>query len=111
MNTQAENWRKLYEELAAKNYDQLFDEYQKLRSDYNELINQNELLQEFNAQMYQEKFQDKDVSNDVAVQRSPEPESTQEDVTNDWNDQFSAFDFPTGSSDVPETNDRRSSND
>ncbi len=47
-----------YRQNKDENYKQLQNEYQQLREDYNELINQNELLKDYNSQMYQTKLQD-----------------------------------------------------
>ena len=93
LNDENRHWRNLYEEIAAKNYDELVEEYQQLRNDFNEAINQNELLKELNAQMYQDKLQ----KPDAEVERPSEVEAA---TTNDWNDQFSPFQFPTESSAV-----------
>lgn len=38
------------------NYDQLKIEYEQLRKDYDEVINENELLKDYNSQMYQRKL-------------------------------------------------------
>lgn len=46
-----------YQKSNDRTYDQLDAEYQQLRKDYNELINENELLKDYNSQMYQ-KLQD-----------------------------------------------------
>ena len=48
--------RENYEKLQENDYGLLNKEYQQLREDYNEVINQNELLKDYNAQMYQDKF-------------------------------------------------------
>jgi hypothetical protein len=47
-----------YERSTEKNYDELDEEYQRLRQDYNDVINQNELLKDINSKMYQETLQD-----------------------------------------------------
>ena len=51
------NLEEQYQQIKDKNYDELESEYQQLREDYNELINKNELLQDYNSQMYQNKLQ------------------------------------------------------
>ena len=49
-NNLEENYRKLID----KNYE---NEYQQLRKDYNDLIEENELLKDYNSQIYQQKLQ------------------------------------------------------
>lgn len=51
------NLEEQYQQIKDKNYDELESEYQQLREDYNELINKNELLQDYNSEMYQNKLQ------------------------------------------------------
>ena len=46
-----------YRQIKDQNYEELASEYQQIREDYNELINKNELLQEYHSQMYQNKLQ------------------------------------------------------
>lgn len=46
-----------YQKIQDQNYEQLQNEYQQLRRDYDEIINQNELLKDYNSQMYQRKLQ------------------------------------------------------
>lgn len=64
LNQDNEQWKlnyknldEQYQQIKDQNYDELEKEYQQLREDYNELINKNELLQDYNSQMYQNKLQ------------------------------------------------------
>ncbi|CAF1066100.1 unnamed protein product [Adineta ricciae] len=76
-------------------------DYEQLRQDYDELINENELLKEYNSQMYQEKLQDNKendvtttkVSHDIEIQcylvEEFRPTQTEGSVwNNDWEEEY-----------------------
>ena len=46
-----------YQKIKENDYEKLNNEYQQLRQDFNDLINENELLKDYNSQMYQRKLQ------------------------------------------------------
>jgi hypothetical protein len=46
-----------YRKIQDNDYEKLNNEYQQLRQDFNDLINENELLKDFNSQIYQRKLQ------------------------------------------------------
>ena len=47
-----------YRNIVEKDYEQVERDYQQLRQDFNDLMNENELLKDYNSQMYQRKLQD-----------------------------------------------------
>ncbi|CAF4111061.1 unnamed protein product, partial [Rotaria sordida] len=94
LNTLQDN----YDKLLEKNHEQLDIEYQQLRQDYNELINENELLKDYNSRMYQAKLQDNNdsveiksshdidiqcnISEELSWNKNWNDESTHQDLSN-----------------------------
>ncbi|CAF4514139.1 unnamed protein product, partial [Rotaria sp. Silwood2] len=85
LNTLQDN----YEKLVEKNYEQLEMEYKQLRQDFNELINENELLKDYNSQMYQTKLQENNDSDEIKLSHDIDIQcniSEELSWNNNWND-------------------------
>jgi hypothetical protein len=61
-----------YETIVGKNYEELERDYQVLRQDYDGLINENELLKDYNSKMYQEQLQDKKDNGKTIIIHTPD---------------------------------------
>ncbi|CAF1461374.1 unnamed protein product [Adineta steineri] len=79
------------QQTIENKYEELEKEYNQLKLDFNELINENELLKDYNAQMYQEKFQEKEDNGSVESKKSHNVDiqcnlnSEDSNWNNDWN--------------------------
>ncbi|UJR13672.1 hypothetical protein I4U23_000684, partial [Adineta vaga] len=58
------------EEIKENRYEILEKEFHQLKQEFNELVNENELLKDYNAQMYQEKLQEKKDNDLVEIKSS-----------------------------------------
>jgi hypothetical protein len=84
-----------YGQNKDENYQQLENEYQQLREDYNELINQNELLKDYNSQIYQMKLQDNDFNlHHIEIQCNLPEENQTSSWNNNWNEENTTQDVP-----------------
>ncbi|CAF0830686.1 unnamed protein product [Adineta ricciae] len=81
------------EQIENDQYESLQKEFDQLKQENNDLVNENELLKDYNAQMYQEKLQEKR-DNDL-VEATPSRNADiqchlkETTLQSDWNDQTS----------------------
>ncbi|CAF0953552.1 unnamed protein product [Adineta ricciae] len=81
------------EQIENDQYELLQKEFDQLKQENNDLVNENELLKDYNAQMFQEKLQEKRDNDlvEITSSRDADIQSHLKETTlqSDWNDQTS----------------------
>ena len=93
------NLQENYQKVQGEDYQGLKQEYEQLRRDYDELINENELLKDYNSQMYQRKLndgpEDSKLFHDIDIQCNLlEENQTSSSWSNGWDEDNTNTDLP-----------------